>query len=88
MFVLEAPFFSNKEPGAASLDAPLCSSMVAMCLDGLYVRAAEAPVSSPGSLLPLAHFILLLLLPCGTRETTRAQIEPLWLGPAPFLQQR
>lgn len=60
MFVLEAPFFSNKEPGSARLHAPLCSSMVAMC------QGCWGPVSSPGSLLPLAHFILLLLLPCGT----------------------
>lgn len=42
MFVFEPPFFSNKEPGAANLVAPLCSSMVAVCLVGLCVRAAEA----------------------------------------------
>lgn len=28
VFVLETPFFSHKESGSASLDAPLCTSMV------------------------------------------------------------
>lgn len=39
--------------------------MVAMCLVGLC--GCWGPVSSPGSFRPLTHFILLLLLPCGTR---------------------
>lgn len=42
MFVTEAPFFSNKESNAASFVEPLCSSMVAVCLAGLCVSAAEA----------------------------------------------
>lgn len=42
MFVTEAPFFSNKESNAASFVEPLCSSMVAVCVAGLCVSAAEA----------------------------------------------
>lgn len=33
------------------------------------------PVSSLGSLLPLAHFILLLLLPCGTHRHTEPRLS-------------
>lgn len=54
MFVLDAPFFPNKESGAATFVATVCSSTVSVRLVGLYVTAAEA-------LSPLLGFSLHLL---------------------------
>ncbi len=89
MFVLDTPFFSNKEPSPASLDAPLCTSVAAsICVWPAYVSELLRPCllsrESPSthSLHPPAVAAL------WDAEAHRAQIEPLLLGPAPFLQQR
>lgn len=60
MFVLEASFFFNKAPGAASLVA------LWLCVWWASVSELLRPFSSLGILFPVTHFILLLLLPCGT----------------------
>lgn len=65
MVVLEATLFSNKKPGAASL----VRSPVPQCCG--CVRAAEARCPLQG-LSFHTHFILLLLLPCGTPRHTQS----------------
>jgi len=87
MFVLEAPFFSNKDSSAASFVA-LCAAVWWLCVwlacVSVLLRPCHLSRESPCtcSLHPPAVAAL------WDTEAHIAQIEPLLLGPAPFLQQR
>lgn len=72
--LFEAPFFSQQR-------ARCCQACCTPALQyggdvsGWPVCHCSGPVFSPGILLPLAHFILLLLLPCGTLGHTEPRLS-------------
>lgn len=86
MFVFELFFFSNKGPDAASLLHP-CAPVWWLCVWLACVSGLLRPCllsresASTHSLHPPAVAAL------WDTEARRAQIEPLLLGPAPFLQR-